>query len=241
MLLLIDNVLSQTIESVPADFDISGNIEIVDNILCFWGAGAAIIETNLKGDVRVDIYAKQRQAGIEDAGLAILSMDIDTVINILSEDFEQYSFNLNVTDSVMMFAFLNDYTANGQDRNLYLQKLIITSTEEKDTVIAEIEWNPVTDEDLAGYKIYWGFESRNYLYTKIVQKNISIAKVELMERDTTYYFTLTSFDNSGNESGYSVEVFRRLDSIDFTPPSIPIIIRLEYNYYIPLNSIFGGY
>ena len=57
---------------------------------------------------------------------------------------------------------------------------------------------------LAGYKVYVGTSSRkyqsNYNAGKATQYTVGPLKAG------TYYFSVTSFDSSGNESSYSTEV-----------------------------------
>jgi len=59
-------------------------------------------------------------------------------------------------------------------------------------------------KDLAGYKVYVGTSSRkyqsNYNAGKATQYTVGPLKAG------TYYFSVTSFDSSGNESSYSTEV-----------------------------------
>ncbi len=70
-----------------------------------------------------------------------------------------------------------------------------------------ITWSPNTEPDLAGYKIYWGASPGVYT------SNVSVA-VGTTSRIMTgispiqkwYYFALTAYDTSGNESAFSAEV-----------------------------------
>ena len=64
---------------------------------------------------------------------------------------------------------------------------------------------PNTEPDIAGYKIYFGFESGRYhdmlnvgLAASFVLKNLVLG--------VTYYICMTAYDHSGNESKYSGEV-----------------------------------
>jgi hypothetical protein len=77
--------------------------------------------------------------------------------------------------------------------------------------MATLTWDPPTTNadgtpltDLAGYKIYYGTLTRNY--TKVINVgNVTTYTIENLNPDT-YYFAVTAYDNSGNESGYSNEV-----------------------------------
>ena len=60
-------------------------------------------------------------------------------------------------------------------------------------------------KDLAGYKLYYGPASRKYTATVDVGKVTSFALSSLAEGQT-YYFTVTAYNLSKNESGFSNEV-----------------------------------
>jgi hypothetical protein len=62
---------------------------------------------------------------------------------------------------------------------------------------------PLTD--LAGYKVYYGTQLHNYDH-KIKVGNVTTYKVPNLVGGATYYFMVTSYDKSGNESGPSNEV-----------------------------------
>jgi len=68
-----------------------------------------------------------------------------------------------------------------------------------------LEWDPNTEPDLAGYRIYYGFESENYTYTIDVGNQTSYTVPDL-ESDRLYYFAATSYDVYNNESEFSEEV-----------------------------------
>lgn len=78
-----------------------------------------------------------------------------------------------------------------------------------------LTWDPPTTNadgtpltDLAGYKIYYGTSSGNY--TKVIDVgDVTTYKVEGLNPGT-YYFTVTAYDISGNESGYSNEVSKTI-------------------------------
>ena len=69
----------------------------------------------------------------------------------------------------------------------------------------QVTWNPNTEEDLAGYKIYYGTASGVY-GDPIDVGNVTGHVMEITpQHGATYYFALTAYDTSGNESGYSDE------------------------------------
>ena len=66
-----------------------------------------------------------------------------------------------------------------------------------------LDGEPLTLSELDGYKIYYGTESDNL--TPLVDLNdSSVTSYALIDMDPgTYYFTVTAYDTSGLESGYS--------------------------------------
>jgi hypothetical protein len=62
-------------------------------------------------------------------------------------------------------------------------------------------------KDLSGFKIYYGTASRLY-DGSIDVGNVSTARVSNLTDGLTYYFAITAYDTSGNESGYSNEVVK---------------------------------
>ena len=69
----------------------------------------------------------------------------------------------------------------------------------------QVTWNPNTEPDLSGYKIYYGTASGVY-GDPIDVGNVTGHVMEITpQHGGTYYFALTAYDTSGNESGYSDE------------------------------------
>jgi hypothetical protein len=77
---------------------------------------------------------------------------------------------------------------------------------------ASLSWDPPTTNtdgspltDLNGYIVYYGTESGNYSQS-IDVGNVTTYTVINLTPGTTYYFAVTAYDTSGNESAYSNEV-----------------------------------
>lgn len=68
-----------------------------------------------------------------------------------------------------------------------------------------LAWDANTETSLAGYKIHFGLESRNYSKTYDVG-NVTEYTVTGLSFNTVYYFAATAYDTAGNESDYSNEV-----------------------------------
>jgi hypothetical protein len=68
-----------------------------------------------------------------------------------------------------------------------------------------LAWDPNTESDLAGYKIYYGTSSRTYT-NSIDVENVTTYTLSGLIPGQTYYIAVTAYDTSYNESGYSNEV-----------------------------------
>ncbi len=68
-----------------------------------------------------------------------------------------------------------------------------------------IAWDPNTEMDLAGYRIYYGFESGIYTYSVDVGDQSSYSFTD-MEPNRIYYFAVTAYSISGHESDFSEEI-----------------------------------
>jgi hypothetical protein len=67
-----------------------------------------------------------------------------------------------------------------------------------------LAWDANTESDLGGYKVYYGTASRTY-GTPIDVGNVTSHKAEGLTIGQTYYFAVTAYDTSNNESDYSNE------------------------------------
>jgi hypothetical protein len=68
-----------------------------------------------------------------------------------------------------------------------------------------LAWDPNDEDDLAGYKIYYGTSSGNYS-TSVDVGNTTEYTITGLNDATIYYFAATAYDTSDNESDYSEEV-----------------------------------
>ena len=81
----------------------------------------------------------------------------------------------------------------------------------------DLAWNPNTEPDLAGYRIYYGTASREYVDSIDVGNTTTYGLDGLLE-GVTYYIALTAYDTTGNESGFSDEVSSDTGGPTNTPP-----------------------
>lgn len=67
-----------------------------------------------------------------------------------------------------------------------------------------VYWSPNTEDDLAGYTVYYSQQSGDYAKSQWVGLNTELVVDSL--QDGTWYFAVTASDHSGNESDFSKEV-----------------------------------
>jgi len=84
-----------------------------------------------------------------------------------------------------------------------------------------LTWNANTEPDIAGYRLYYGTSSRSYK----THTDVGLKTAFTMEglQQGTYYFVITAYNKSGNESGYSNEVEHRLAP----PPSVTHVSQIS--------------
>lgn len=86
-----------------------------------------------------------------------------------------------------------------------------------------LAWDPNTEDDLAGYNVYYGIQSGDYDSVIDVGNVIQYLVLDL-EPETQYYFAVTAYDTSGNESGFSEEIdsITSEDPLPDPPPDPPL-------------------
>lgn len=70
--------------------------------------------------------------------------------------------------------------------------------------VVRISWNANTESDLEGYRVFYGTSHGRYGNVINVGRRTTI-DVSGLAAGMTYYFAVTAYDYSGNESGYSAE------------------------------------
>ena len=76
---------------------------------------------------------------------------------------------------------------------------------------ATLAWDAVTASGLSGYRVYYGTAPGTYLQSPgngISVGSVTTYTVSGLGRGLRYYFAVTAFDGSGNETTYSNEVFK---------------------------------
>lgn len=105
---------------------------------------------------------------------------------------------------------------------------------------ATVSWDKNKESDLNGYKIYYGISSGNYNNVIDVGNNISYTVTNL-DSNITYYFAITAYDLSGNESEFSEEVLWKLNSspVEEEEETEKRIESTAYNYKNPFDIDLG--
>lgn len=68
-----------------------------------------------------------------------------------------------------------------------------------------LAWDTNSEPDVAGYKIYYGTESREYIYVVDIGNQTSCTISDLVTGEV-YYFAVTAYDMNDNESNFSAEI-----------------------------------
>ena len=88
---------------------------------------------------------------------------------------------------------------------------------------ATVTWNANSESDLAGYKVYYGTSPRTGTDPKVCTLcgyatsvnvgNVTSYVVGNLTSGQTYYFSVTAYDTSGNESAFSAEVSKQVTTL----------------------------
>ena len=95
--------------------------------------------------------------------------------------------------------------------------LVFTSTGVQSATAnsATLQWVANSETDLAGYRVYQGTTSGVYGLSVDV-RNTTIYTAPNLQAGVRYYFAITAYDNSGNESLPSIEVSQQTSAPSFT-------------------------
>lgn len=111
-----------------------------------------------------------------------------------------------------------------------------------------LAWDPNTETDLAGYKVYSGTASRNY--TNVVTLGlVTTYVVTNVAYDITTFFAVTAYNTSGLESEFSNEVNALVPAPQ--PPPVPTSVAVigrgrgkagvQFNYASTVTASFRVY
>jgi hypothetical protein len=82
-------------------------------------------------------------------------------------------------------------------------------------------WDTDPNSGVAGYNVYYGVASRSYT-SMVSVGNTGQATINGLTAGTTYYFAVTEYDASGQESGYSDEITYTVPLPTNAPPTITL-------------------
>lgn len=88
-----------------------------------------------------------------------------------------------------------------------------TTTANATGASATLIWSAPGDSSVVGYRVYYGTGSRDYLQAYgagINAGNCTSYVVNSLDRGRTYYFAVTGYDASGNESDFSNEASKSI-------------------------------
>jgi hypothetical protein len=99
-----------------------------------------------------------------------------------------------------------------------------------------LAWDPNSEPDLAGYRLYYGTATRTYDRTVEVSGDTRIS-VDDLEPGSTYYFAVTAHNTAGLESDYSNEVAYTVEEQpDNRPPfALNLDLVVEANQSVPVT------
>lgn len=85
-----------------------------------------------------------------------------------------------------------------------------TTTDTPTDNTAMLEWDPVNDPDLTGYRVYHAVAGGAYppFGSGINAGSSTSITISRLDSGNRYYFRVTAVDNAGNESGFSNEVYK---------------------------------
>ena len=106
-----------------------------------------------------------------------------------------------------------------------------------------VRWQPSSDPSVVGYRIYVGFQTGSYEYT-VDLGNSNLYLIQDSVVDTTYFFSITAYNQQGLESKKSeeVSVFVPSNYITRKMPELypnypnPVQNSTRFVYYIPFQQ-----
>ncbi len=83
-----------------------------------------------------------------------------------------------------------------------------------------LNWSPLLESGLAGYKIYYGTQSGVYTDTQLVSYTLTTDTLRGLQSDSTYYIAVSAVNGSGKESIYKSELTGRPRVIPLAPAGL---------------------
>ncbi len=98
----------------------------------------------------------------------------------------------------------NAFSADGTRAGSATHTFLVTGTTPPPTVSVTLAWDANTEPDLAGYRLYYGTASGSYP-NRVDAGKQTTCTVDGLDPAKSYYFVVTAYNTSGQESGYSNE------------------------------------
>jgi hypothetical protein len=96
----------------------------------------------------------------------------------------------------------------------------------------KILWDPINNDNIAGYRVHWGVITRTYPFHADAGK-ASQFEIENVREGIRYFCAVTSIDDWGNESIYSPEVSMVIG--EDSPHTLPTVWNLQPGYPNPFR------
>lgn len=101
-----------------------------------------------------------------------------------------------------------------------------------------LSWDTNNENDLSGYRVYYGAQS-NHNYSDVVDVgNVVTFRISNLDAGRTYFFAVTAYDFSGNESSFSSEISANIPNL---PPTTnaPELVAVTPNGETQIDVIFS--
>ena len=99
-----------------------------------------------------------------------------------------------------------------------------------------LSWSSKTEADLSGYRLRYGTASGEF-DAMLDAGRVTSVNVSGLDRGVTYYFSVTAYDTSGNESAPSAEVQARLATDQSAPPIVSSAMETSSESIYAVRSI----
>lgn len=221
--------LSFATPSTPADLDVtptktaikitwSANADDIEGYYIYWGKSEDIL------DIRIAINDPNQTV------YDLIRLNPNTTYYVAISAFDAVSLESPWSETVSVTT-LKEKTALSAPSGF--NDLITDST-------VPLRWDKNKEADLAGYKIYIGTSSNDYSDVMFLSEiNINAKTITDIDSATRYYFAISAFDISENESEKSDEII--VDTlIDILAPNIPANIIVETAGKNELTVSFDG-
>ena len=184
---------------------------MTDSSCYMWSWGTLTFKTQLQNQsYKIRIRAREDHAGEDFAQCEMYASDYLCYFEINKETFDIYEAEIkSLGDSIHFFHYGNDYP---NERNVELDWIEFVPLQTiPDTGKVILAWDANTEPDLAGYKVYYGMESRKYLKSYDVGDTTQF-KLYWLPMNVRLYFTATAYDTIPNESLFGNEVDTLIES-----------------------------